>query len=407
MVGERVISGGWVAFSQIASKLINLAVFFVLALYLDVYDYGIVAWAWIFVSVGEVLFDLGVSQAFIRDRELSEAAVSTTYWILIILGLFWTFFVAGAAYVLMLISADSVVIEVLFALSPLFIVRAVVAMHVAFLTSISEFILIAKAEISGAILSAAVAVSMAWGGFGVWSLVIRPLVLALTVVVVIMAFKPVLPTFCFKRSIAQRLFRFGIPVMLSNNIAPLIEQVGERIIIGAAFGTYGLGLAEFARRPVLVASQAIAGILRGFVFKNLVDARAKGLREMRKDRRTFITVFSFIGLVAFGVIFSFSIYGVPAVWGGVWDESIPIMAAYSPAILFVTVRGVVVYSIIAQGYSKQLVSLSFGSALMVLAALLVGSQIGLSGIGVAYSGAILISLAMFVVYDASRMGRSI
>lgn len=167
---KQALSGiAWTFAQQTGVQLINFGVQIVLARLLMPEMFGLVAMINVFIAIGKLLMDGGMTTSLIRTENPNHLDYSTVFStnILVSLGLYGLIFL-GAPY----ISAfnDQPILTDLvrvFALS--FVINAFVAVHVAKLTKEMNFKKQMTIQIPSTLIGGATGVTMAYLGYGVWA----------------------------------------------------------------------------------------------------------------------------------------------------------------------------------------------------------------------------------------------
>src|SRR5665647_1531225 len=83
---KTVQSIGWSATSQIVRLLMQILISAILARLLTPSDFGLIAMIVVFSSFVAIFSDFGLSSAIVQRKEVSDEALSSTFWISVGLG---------------------------------------------------------------------------------------------------------------------------------------------------------------------------------------------------------------------------------------------------------------------------------------------------------------------------------
>lgn len=238
---KQALSGiAWTFAQQTGVQLINFGVQIVLARLLMPEMFGLIAMINVFIAIGQLLMDGGMTTSLIRTGNPDHLDYSTVFStnILVSLGLYGLIFL-GAPY----ISAfyDQPILTDLvrvFALS--FVINAFVAVHIAKLTKEMNFKKQMTIQIPSTIIGGATGVTMAYLGYGVWSLVWLNLSQALALSIQYWFFSGWKPGFTIDKSKWKYHFNFGYKMTLSG-LLDRIYNNAYNIIIGKFFAPAQLG----------------------------------------------------------------------------------------------------------------------------------------------------------------------
>lgn len=161
----------WSVIERFATQGVQFLFGIILARLLSPEDYGTIAMPLVFLAIAQCFIDSGFSTALIRKPELTEEDLSTAFYfnigvgVVCYLALFLTSPLIADFYNTPILS-DLLKVT---ALATLF--NPLCAVQQALLTRKIDFKTQAVVSLSGAIVSGIVGLTMAYSGFGVWSLV--------------------------------------------------------------------------------------------------------------------------------------------------------------------------------------------------------------------------------------------
>ncbi len=245
---NKTIAGlGWSLLETLGSKGIQFIVMIILARLLSPAEFGIIGMIMIFIEVSNTFIDSGFSQALIREKEITQKDFSTVF--------FFNLFVAMILYVVLFFSAPVIVT---FFKEPklLWIVRIVgINLIINAFTIIQRTILIKKVDFKtqtkintvAAILAGAVAITLAYYGFGVWSLVANMVWSQFFQSVFLWIYNRWLPSLVFSKDSFKRLFSFGSKLLISGVLDRIYHNI-YYVVIGRFFSAVDLGYYTNARK---------------------------------------------------------------------------------------------------------------------------------------------------------------
>lgn len=258
---KQAISGvKWNFAQQLSVQFINFGVQVILARLLMPEMFGLIAMVIIFISIGQTLMDGGMTSSLIRTTDPDQLDYSTVFVTNIIMsctiyGVVYFFAPYIAEFYNQAILTD---IVRLFALT--FIIRALVAVHVAKLTKEMNFKLQMKLQIPATIISGVVGVTMAYQGYGVWSLVWLNLVQAIIFTIQYWLFIDWRPSLVFDKERFKHHFDFGYKLTLSGLIDTIYNDA-YRIVIGKFFSPAAVGFFNQAETMRLFPVNQISAVV--------------------------------------------------------------------------------------------------------------------------------------------------
>ena len=255
-IARRTTSGSFYKLSaQAVTLLLGFARAVLLARILSPADFGLVALALFFTQIGASFAGFGLNAAFIQKDTTSEEDIETHF----ILRAVFSFIV------LVLITLLSPVIihfyplrqnlvPILMTLSVIETIKALSSTPIVLLTRQLQFLRLALIDIASSALMLLSAVSLAWWGWGSWSLVIgEHLTGALVTVLGIWVIRPPWkPSLRFNRNTAREYLSFGKYILVNSQLDTFLDQFDDfwtASILGSTAAGFYTKAYEFARYP--------------------------------------------------------------------------------------------------------------------------------------------------------------
>lgn len=234
---------------RVASQGVTFLVLLLLARLLGPKAYGLVTLAATIALFGQMLLGETFSQALIQEKAIEQEHSSSVFWLLAALGAGATLVQFSTAGWLATVFNQSDVAPILRALSPLLLLAALQAVPTALLRRELNFRAAFAATASGTVLGGAVAVAMALGGFGVWSLVANLLIQNAISVITIWRRSGFRPSLTFSQPHLSALWAYGRYTLLLR-IAAFAANQSPRLIVGYLFGPAILGAFSLGLRII-------------------------------------------------------------------------------------------------------------------------------------------------------------
>lgn len=209
------------------SQLISFVTFVILARLLGTYTFGIVALAAFLIDMMQVISAAGLGDTIVQRRTLDDHDRDTGFWINMTLGVILFFVINALAGSISDAYGQPDMRDIIHALSFLFIITPLGAMHTAFLRRELRFRLLAIRTVIASLMGAAVGIPMAYYGFGVWTLVAQRLVTAIAIVIACWFAYRWRPGFKFSFSRCRELMGFGGFVTGSSLLLQLNARIAE------------------------------------------------------------------------------------------------------------------------------------------------------------------------------------
>lgn len=272
-VGALVASRVFVALSQIL-------VLPVLARYLAVEDFAVMALAMAVVLFAGTLSDGGFGRSLIRQAIYDPDEWATVFWVLAGVGAGLSLAVVGIAPVWSWLFAEPRLTPVLIVLSSIPLMQAVSATPNAEVERREAYGALAALQAGAAAAGMAVAVVLALAGAGVWALVGQQVALAAVRTIGVVGLSRFRPRFVFHRDRLGGHVRFARDTVSTSLIAVLRNQT-TTVAIGKLLGTNALGIFAMHQRFARLPQYGLAGPVSAVVFVRMARAQDDAARLVR------------------------------------------------------------------------------------------------------------------------------
>lgn len=326
----------WSFMDNIGTRVIQVAIQLLLARLLTPTDFGVLAMVVIFIEISKVFIDSGFTNGLIRDQNTSQEDYSTVFYYNVSLSILLYIILFVFSGVISRFFEVPELITVVRVLSIVLVIDAFTLVHRAILTKTLQFGIQMKVNLTSSLSSGLIAVILATLGFGMWSLIVKLIILQ---VVQFLLYTHVIkwkPSLVFKRSSFKRLFNFGSKLMISRLLNDLYSNVYS-LIIGRGFSTASLGLYMNARNLNLMTSSAISTSLEKVSYPVLSNIQ----EDQDRLKNGFRKIFKSSLFITFPVILGLASIAPPLfrlLLGDAWIPSIPYFQILSFSGLFISVN---------------------------------------------------------------------
>ncbi|WP_421655574.1 lipopolysaccharide biosynthesis protein [Leptothermofonsia sp. ETS-13] len=323
-IKQKAVKGVvWTTIQNWGSQAGSLIVFFILARLLQPQDFGLVALADVFLVFMQLLLEQGFAQAIIQRQELEPEHLDTAFWISLAIGMSLTLIgFASAGWVAEFLK-QPLLAPILQCLSPVFVISAFSRVQQAILERQFAFKAIALRWLVGTIAGGAVGITLAFLGFGVWSLVIQRLVHEAIGTLMLWSASNWRPGFKVSMPHFRQLFGFGINIMGFNVLNFFNTRIND-FLIGYFLGLIALGYYSVAYRVLTVMTQLLVRTSRDVALPTFSRLQT----EPERFRRAFYTATQLTSTVAFPTFLGMATLApelVLLLFGKQWQPSIPLM----------------------------------------------------------------------------------
>lgn len=281
---KKAITGVlWTFAQQFSVQLINFIVQIVLARILMPEDFGLIAMLTVFINLGQLLMDGGMTSSLIRMKNPDQTDYSTVFVTNFIVSLLMYFIIYTISPFVSDFYSQPLLKNVLRVYAISFVIRALVAVHVTKLTKEMNFKTQMKLQIPSTIFGATVGIYLAYRGLGVWSLVWLNLSQTIIFTIQNWIFIKWRPSFEFNKRRFKYHFNFGYKLTLSG-VLDTIYNDAYRIVIGKFYSPTSVGYFNQAETMRLFPVKQIAtamGKVTYPMFSNIKDDH--GLKNAYKQ----------------------------------------------------------------------------------------------------------------------------
>ncbi len=291
----------WTGIAHAARQGLQLGTSLLLTRLLFAEDFGLAAFVMIVVAFVDLVQDFGLSSALVQRREVSQRLISTVFWfnggVGAVAGLAVWF---GASWIAAF-AGDVRVVPLMGAAALLFLLRGVAFLPRAELTRRLDFETLSMAELTAALLGATVAITAAFLGAGVWSLILQPLVASALLAVWLWRSTAWRPGWEFSLAELASVRRFSA-WLAAHNVLDFFHLYGAHLLIAHYFEEERLGLYYLAFRVTTFPAGAVADSISRVLFPYL----ARVIDDEEHARKSYLSIVCAIGLCVFPAVVGFT-----------------------------------------------------------------------------------------------------
>ncbi len=282
----------WSIVERFSVQFIQFVVMIVMARILTPADYGLVAMLAIFIAVSQSLVDSGFSQALIRKQDRSETDNCTVFFFNIAVGFGLYAVLFFCAPLIAWFYDEPVLTPLMRVISLSVVANSFVVVQRALLTVRIDFKTQAKASLTAAVASGAVGITMAYTGFGVWSIVWFQLSNLTVNALMLWLLSHWRPRLLYSWQSFRELFNFGSKLALSGIINTLYNNI-YKLLIGKVFKASDLGYYSRAHDFSDFPSANLTTVIQRVTYPVLCTIQDDDLR-LRDVYRRFLRLSAFI-----------------------------------------------------------------------------------------------------------------
>jgi len=316
----------WLGSSQAIRQFVGIVTTLLMARFLLPSDYGIFAMTLFVAELAQLFVDFGIGSALIQRKHVDQRMLSTCFWlnmgVAVIAGLVVVasgpfaaaYFKQPLVAQLLLVCAVNLLISGMAVLPQAVLSRQLAMHHVAVGTTI------------GSLSAAAVTLSMAAAGFGVWALVFQPLI-GTTVNLAYLLWKSRWrPSMVFDLSSIDGVLRFSGHMLAGGTVSQFTRNM-PHLIFAPTLGASALGLLSMA---MTVAWTPVAQ-LSGVAVRAIYPAFARLQDEKARMSAALFRALEVIGLVSWPILTALAVMAsdlMPTVFGPQWADAAPLVTIF-------------------------------------------------------------------------------
>jgi teichuronic acid exporter len=302
-IKEKTVKGlFWSFIDNFSSQGITFIVGIILARLLEPKDFGLIGMITIFIAISQSFIDSGFSQALIRKNDCKQEDYSTAFYYNIIVGFIFYFILFFSAGAISSFFNEPQLLLLVRVIGINLLINSAGLIQRTTLTKKINFKLQTKISIISSVLSGSVGITMAFMGWGVWSLVWKTISQNIFTILLLWFWNNWIPTFSFSIKSFKEMFGFGSKLLLSGLIDTIYKN-GYYFVIGKFFSANELGYYTRADQFSQLPSSNLTGVIQRVSYPVLSTIqndpkRLKKAYQKLIKSTMFITFILMIGLAA-------------------------------------------------------------------------------------------------------------
>lgn len=311
----------WDFSGSIASQIVSFIISIFLARILNPSDFGLLAMVNVIIALSSTLINMGLGTSLIQRKDVSDEHYGAVFFFNLVVGLVLFLILFASAKFVSVFFNNPALVSISRAMAFLFLLNAFGNVIRVKLRKELQFASIVKSNVLGAIAGGVIGITMAFGGFGVWSLIFQTLVSNITSTGWLFLRISWRPKISFPYKALKDLWSFGFKMFLSNLLDSIFSNV-DAVIIGKLFNSSTLGLYHRAKSFKMLiiqhASNSLVNILFP-VFSQIQD-------DKRRLQEVFFKSFHLLCFVTFLLIGIFYVTGkdlIILIYSSKWEAAVP------------------------------------------------------------------------------------
>lgn len=383
-LGSAAARGAALTFAaQLSRVVLQMGSIVVLARLLLPEQYGLMTMVLVFVGVGEIFRDFGLSTAAVRAEHVSVAQRTNLFWLNVAIGCVLALVFALGAPLLGVLFDEPQVPGIARVVAVVFVLNGLATQYRADLNRRMRFAALAATDVSSQAVAIAAAVIAAWAGAGVWALVVQQIVQAAALLVMLVVAGRWLPGWP-RRGVPMREFwHFGWNLVASQVVGYLGNNV-DSLVIGSRLGAAPLGLYDRGYKLVMTPVSQVRAPSTTVALPVLSRLLGEPARFARFVGRGQLAL-AYPVMVGAALLVGTADPASALLLGPDWDGVAPIIRLLAASAVMQTLAYVGYWVYLACGLTPQLLRFTLVTISVKVVLVLVGSRWGVVGVATGYA----------------------
>ena len=388
----------WSIIENSGTQIFSLIIFLLLARLLTPETFGLIALANVFLAFMRIFLDQGFAKALIQRENLEPEHLDAAFWSQVCSGILLTTITFLGAGLVAEVFDQPKLIPILQSLCSIFIINSLSRVHDALLSRKFDFKVIALRSLLATTISGIVGITMAFAGYGVWSLVTLNITAELVSSIVIWRAIDWRPKLRFSLKHFRDLYSFGI-YLLAFKFIKFFDKRADNLLIGYFLGEVALGYYAIAYRIL----EAMTQLLVKTVDKVALPTFSRLQTEPERFRSLFYNTTQFTSLIAFPTYLGVVVLApelIVTLFGRQWIPATEVMQVLSLEGILLAVTLLHKSVFMSMGKPAWTVKISLLNATVNLVACLIAVRWGITAVAIAYV------ISSYLVFPVSQLAVS-
>ena len=368
----------WSLFQKFGALGIAFICNIVLARLLMPEDFGAVAMLLIFVNISNSFIDGGFGSALIQKKEPTEDDYSTIFW--------WNISISVLLVVVLYLTAPCIadfyqmpiLAEILRVISFVLVINALSVIQLNILRKTYNFKQLAIINIIATSASSGVAIICALYGWGVWSLVVRSILMQFITTTIVWCTTQWIPKLQFCYRSFKSLGNFGGMILLSSLVETIYTEL-QGLIIGKAFSARDLGFYTQAKKLEEVPTSSLSYAINQVTFPLFSSIQDKK-DEIKSVVSKNVKFISFLVFPLYSIMILVAQPLITLIFTDRWADSIPLFQILCYVGMIYPLNTINTNIIKSLGKGKLYLIFQFSKRLIGAVILLLCIQFGIIGL---------------------------
>ncbi|MBR5176823.1 MAG: lipopolysaccharide biosynthesis protein [Bacteroidales bacterium] len=347
----------WQTVQKASSQLASFVVSVVLARMLSPDDFGVIAMTYIFMNIANVLVDCGLGSSLVQKKETDDLDINSVFYFSMGVSVFLYLLLFICAPMIARLYHNVLLVEIIRVLGLGLLFSSAISVQSAIILKQMDFKKLFYNSLISTILSGIIGLTMAFLGFGIWSLVAQTISNSAISVVTLFYLTRWRPRLTFSFTRLKGLYKFGLNYMGANLFGTFFNEL-KGFLIGIRYQPADLAFFNRGDTIPKLINGNITGTVSSVLFpaiSKLQDDKAAVKSAMQKSMMT--TTFIIAPLLTILIASADSV--IPALYSYKWAEAIPFLQILGFGYLFSVLGSVNLLAMNAIGRSDVTLILEF------------------------------------------------
>lgn len=375
-----------------------------LARLLNPADFGLIGMTTIVIALANTFIDSGFTQALIRKKDSSQTDYSTVFYFNLGVSIFFYVLIFFVAESIGLFFNEPKLEPIIKILGLGIIISSFSIIPRTLLTKKIDFKAQTRIGLISSIVAGIVGITMAFKGFGVWSLVAQTLGNYTISTILLWIIHKWRPSFEFSKNSFNNLFAFGSKLLLSNLLNTFFQQI-YTIVIAKYFSAADLGYYNRANNTKDLPSKTITNVVQQVSYPLLASIHD----DKEKLKAVYQKLIISTMLLVFILMLNLAAVAEPLVItliGSKWLPSVVFLQLLCFSAMFYPLQAINLNMLNVQGRSDLFLKLEVIKKILIIPVVFIGI---FWGIKIMIIGIIITSIISFFLnsyYSGKQIGYS-
>jgi O-antigen/teichoic acid export membrane protein len=380
---KTITSLGWSTAGSFGKQGIQFLISVVLTRLLVPEDFGLLGMILVLTGIATLFNDLGFGAALIHKKSLEERHLSSVFWLNLGVGLFLTTFIIAIAPLVASFYREPQLVSLTRVVAINFFVGAFGIVQKNLFSRHMQFRELAAIDFFAVLFAGCIAITMAFSGFGVWSLVAQLVSLTVLSVLLLWVRSKWHPQFIIQWQAIKELWPFSSNLLGSQLLNYGVRNV-DYLLIGRYIGSWDLGIYTRAYTTMLLPINQVTAVVGRVMF----PALSRIQDNVSKVKQVYLYSNRMIALITMPLMLGLIVTARPFVltfFGPKWEAVVPILQVLCLVGVRQTLGSTVGWIYQSQGRTDIMFRWSILSFVVTVVAFVIGLRWGIIGVASAYA----------------------